>query len=502
MELIQIQNKVPPLAKPIMVQNLAREVGKAATPKPTPHTMTKAASGAIGGFMKQLLTPISNVTKSNGVQAAFPGLGTSSDNTIKPAQANPASMTQTAPIQAPSTQMSGTQSSGTQAPQTAQVRPATSLPTASNANQNAGYYGIERTQAPAASYTSATPTPQAGLIQSLLGLQGKVQPEVQNVAGQIRDLRTGLSNALYQNNTQAIPLEFMTGRAQALQNQEAQRESALTGYLGDLLKGYDSSAGMLGTAISASAPLAGNALGYVTPTGQPIGDTQSQGYTGLRNYSIAQNNIALGGDNQKAAQATASAIQNYRQGLDGLTKFMQANGINQQNIPAFNGPIRNWLSTIGNPGAGAAFNAYINDLQNFAGALIQQGVDLTPTGTEGQMLLTDPSNLSVDQLMTLGKVLDQLGMIRYTTAATQAQGAYNSATQPGSFYTGGMTPGYDTSPVVGTPNTNVAGFNPQNADPLAQWLGGAGMGAAANAGYGVSALGGAAATKIAEFLFR
>jgi hypothetical protein len=320
-----------------------------------------------------------------------------------------------------------------------------------------------------------------------LNLSNGVQPVVQNTAGQIRDLRTGLSNALYQNNTQPIPLEFMTGRAQALQNQEASRESALTGYLGDILKGYDTQSGMLNSAISASAPLAGNALGYVTPTGQPIGDTASQGFAGMTRYAQAQNNISQGNSFAQQAAPLAATLQQ----IDGLTprmtQFMTENGINTQSSPWVNQPMRAYMSQA-NPAAAQSLNAMFVELKTYMAQILGSS-GLNPTEVAADVNSFDPSNLTPDQLNVFVQNLKNLGMNRLAPLQQASQSAYGANYTGGSPYLGSAA---DTS----QPNANSP-MNPYySSNPGVQF--GAGLGV--QLANPVAAVGGALNT-FAKYIF-
>lgn len=237
----------------------------------------------------------------------------------------------------------------------------------------------------------------------------------------------------------------------AATNQQATTQTGFNeaGTLGTTAQGLVQSG--LGTAANLAYPMTLTPPQYlVSPTTgeSPSGASQSQGYQNYAQWQAAQGNVNIGQQNQQTAASLQGALKNYDVGNTSFVNFLSANGLNQQNVPFFNNPINSWIGTFQNPAAVTAVNDYVNDLQTFQGQLLQSGVDLTPTGTQGQLLQTNPLGLSIPELVSLGQVMQQLGQIRYTTASSQAQGAFNAASQPGNLYTGGGTSGYPQTPVV------------------------------------------------------
>jgi len=476
--------------QPLMVQNLAKQYGSAAStnkgfsnPAATPKAQ---AGGLIKGALNFMSKPFGQSAPpplkpvSNGVQAQFPGLGGKLEApTLPPTQVSGTSKAQTAPLAKASPQ-----------PQ------ASYTPTTTTMNPNQGYYGMEQSQTPgfnlpqsvdynagnsyaqpAPTYINAQQTPQAGLIQSLLNLQSRIQPSVQNAAGQIRDLRTSLANSLYQNNTQPIPIEFQQGRAGQMINQEASREAAANGYLQNLLSGYNAAAAPLNTAISASAPLAGNALGYVTPTGQTIGDTQSQGFAGMTRYAQAQNNISQGNTFAQQAAPLAATLQQIDLLTPRLTQFMTENNLNSQTSPWVNQPIKTYMAQA-NPAAVQSMNAMFVELKTYI-AQILGASGLNPTEVAADVNSFDPSLLHPSQLEPFITNVRNLGMNRLQPLQQASQQAY------GANYTGG-NPYLGAAADMSQPNANSTITPGYSSNPLVQFGAGAGI----QAGSTVAGIGG------------
>lgn len=125
--------------------------------------------------------------------------------------------------------------------------PAVNIPTASNGPASP----VNPTGTTGATGTPTIPLSYGGLIQQSLQ-QTQMTPEEQALKQKSASLKGELANQLGKTEMQAIPLEFITGQQQTLQNMAAQKESAIQEGIQSLQeqrgiasRAYDSAAGRL-----------------------------------------------------------------------------------------------------------------------------------------------------------------------------------------------------------------------------------------------------------------
>lgn len=433
-------------------------------PKAAPMTTQQAASTKLAtpttGLINQALaapkpmaTPtMTTAPASMGARSDFPTYSTPApSNTISPAQTfTPPKQTAPAPVTQPTNTTQnpnynimtsgfnsapqGTPVTTTQPQTQPQVQSQNTTPSTFAATQEP----TMNNNTPNATYTQAGPTPQAGIIQQLLNLQGQVQPQIQGVAGQIGDLKTQLATQLGANSQNPIPLEFQTGRANVLQNMESQKEAALQGQLQNIISGYNMQAGSLESAAGLSAPLV---MGLGQTAQAPTGGGANGGYIvspqqAAQNATYAgqvQNNIQQSSNFANQAAPLATTMKQIDALTPQITSFMSSVGLNPNTIPFANEAIQAYLART-NPAAIASLNAMVGDFKTYASQILGES-GLTPTAVTAITDSLDPSKMNGKDLAQFMQTITAIGNTRLAPLQGAATGA-QSANTNGQLYTG------------------------------------------------------------------
>lgn len=208
-----------------------------------------------------------------------------------------------------------------------------------NTNQNAPQGNNTPNKGTTAPSTDIT---QAGLIQQLMQLQQGLYPKAEKTASQISKLKQDLAKQLGNTYQNPIPLEFQTGRAGVLQNMAAQKEQALQGQLSNQIGIANAGAGMLNSAIGATAPTS-NIILRNPQTGEPIGNQN------LGNMAYQQGQIQEKGNlGAKNIQDSADLASGQNQ-VKGLNNFIQGNGVNPTDFVKVNDLINRISQQVGSP---------------------------------------------------------------------------------------------------------------------------------------------------------
>lgn len=124
---------------------------------------------------------------------------------------------------------------------------------------------------------------------------------------------------------------------------------------------------------------------------------------------------------QKQAFSVSQNLQQVDKIEPVLLNFLQTSGVNPFDAQVYNGPVKDYLSQIGNSGAAASWGAQMGELKNFTSQLIASGYGGTPTGAEAATLSQDPSNLSYKGLQTYLGTLKGLGNNRLSVLQKNIQ---------------------------------------------------------------------------------
>lgn len=283
--------------------------------------------------------------------------------------------------------------------------------------------------------------------------------------------RTNQAHGLAENAMNPIPLQFQQGRAQVLQNQYGQEQAALgaaynaaTAQQGQANTQQGLQQGAVTTALNATMPQMQFGMLTNPQTGEIVGGQGSnaqqlmgsslqkaqQMFANGSSFedAIAQSGLAQfgnlgssllssaimsgggGGYNPTAYNTQVGAnmqnlsntqIEAYKVGQNlqqvkalesVMLDYLQKSGVNPSEAQVYNGPINNYLSKIGNPGAAANWALQMGDLKNYTSQLMASGYGGTPTGAESAMINQDPSKLSYKDLKAYLETLSRLGSNR------------------------------------------------------------------------------------------
>lgn len=361
---------------------------------------------------------------------------------------------------------------------------------------------------------------QSGLIQKLMQLQQGLGPAAGKTAEQIANLKKDLATQLGNTYTNPIPLEFQTGRAGVLKNMEAQQESALQGQLQNQLGIANAGAGMINSAIGATAPVM--QFGQITnpQTGLPVSVGSYEGNYQLQNavsqavqlvrngaspndpnvqaliapfqlpgqslFNQAMQQVSSGTYNPTALGTQVSTNMNlgsqYQQQstemdtalkqIDAITplavNFMNKSGLNSSDSPLYNKPINDYVAKLGNTAAGVQGAAIINDIKKYASQVLAAGAGGIPTDVSNAMAAVDPGTLNAAQLQTYLATLKYLGQNQLSVLQSQKNSAYGNA---GGY--GGTSTGITNTVPIGAPNKSPGSGV---MSPAGQAAAGAGLG--------------------------
>lgn len=357
--------------------------------------------------------------------------------------------------------------------------------------------------------------------------------------------RTNQAKGLAENAMNPIPLQFQQGRAQVLQNQYGQEQAALgaaynaaTAQQGLANTQQGLQQGALTSAINATQPQMQFGMLTNPQTGEIIGGQGSNAQQLMSSSlqkaqqmfangatfedAIAQSGLAqfgnLGnsllssaimsgggagynptayntqvGTNQQNLSQTQTEAYKVSQNLQQVKSlenvmldYLQKSGLNPSQAQMYNGPINDYLSKIGNPGAAANWALQMGDLKNYTSQLMASGYGGTPTGAESALISQDPSKLSYKDLKAYLETLARLGSNRLNVLQ-QGVGQLGGT---GAGFSGNQAQQYNTVPVpaasTGAPGTGIT-------SPLGQYGAGLAAGTLPGLAGGVMQGGGIAA---------
>lgn len=361
-------------------------------------------------------------------------------------------------------------------------------------------------------------------IKDLQDLQAKYAGNTKNIASTAGFLTQQGGEQALQNSQYSTLLGAAQSRLQNALTQQGQQISASSaaGGLGNQSQGLQQSA--LGTAIGANAPVSQFGLLTNPTTGQIVGgngsnaqqlmNTSLQKAVQLYNSGAANFNDALsisglsqfgnlgnsllssalgnnsGGFNP-TSQATSVATNqsnlantigqgfSVNQGLQQIDAiqpviedFLKSSGVNPFDAQIYNGPVSDYLSSIGKSAVIPQWEAQMGDLRNFTSQLLSSGYGGTPTGVQESTLKQDPSNLSYAGMQAYLQTLKDLGGNRLNVL----QNTQNAL--GGTGYTGApATKVTSTKPVKAASGEVGTGIT----SPVAQYGAGLTLGAAGTA---------------------
>lgn len=354
---------------------------------------------------------------------------------------------------------------------------------------------------PNATYTQATPTPQAGLIQQLVN-QGQMTPEEVALRQKVGEVAQQAALQQAQLGTHATTLDMSTGRQNILANLAQNTQANLAAQIEAYAAQRGVSADVLKSAAGMSAPVTLSGGQYLaTPTGQQLGGGMQGGIANATKWAIAQQNMAQGQNYQGQAQELSNALQAMAPLGQKLTGFMTQTGLNPAETPILNQQINKIDSQL-HPDAVATMNAAISDIRSYAIQILGSQSGANPTDVTASVSSFDFGNFTPVQLNTLFKNLENMGTVRLSQAQSASQAGYvanltgggaaaqgMTAIDQGSLNTGGKTPSTDTNNVLkalggiglsaGGAIAGLAGdIAPMVGAGAAVGAGGAGLGAA------------------------
>jgi len=146
-----------------------------------------------------------------------------------------------------------------------------------------------------------------------------------------------------------------------------------------------------------------------------------------------------------------------------MLDYLQKSGVNPSQAQMYNGPINDYLSKIGNPGAAANWALQMGDLKNYTSQLMASGYGGTPTGAESALISQDPSKLSYKDLKAYLETLSRLGSNRLNVLQ-QGVGQLGGTS---AGFSGNQAQQYNSVPVpapsTGAPGTGITSQSGQFA---------------------------------------
>lgn len=124
------------------------------------------------------------------------------------------------------------------------------------------------------------------------------------------------------------------------------------------------------------------------------------------------------GKQQTYADTVERSFNTANENLTAITSFMEANGINQSNIPIINQAQNKVKAQTLDPGAVAAFQAAITGLRSEYAQVLSRGGEVTE-GERSKAAALIPDNLSPSQLQQVSKVLNTEGANAIASAKAQ-----------------------------------------------------------------------------------
>lgn len=388
---------------------------------------------------------------------------------------------------------------------------------------------------PQAQATSTGPdVSNTGLLTSLASQGAKTGTEYQALNQKLIDLKDKLAKSkadqaasVAATKSEAIPIEFQTGRANVLSDKYRAEQQAIA----DEMSSVSNQLGAANTQQGLQQQATSTALGYTQPqfqfgmltnpqTGQIVGGGGStasgvmqsalqnaynmyrngasvgdiMATSGLDTFGVLGKNALInmingGGSNfnptayntqvgtnmqnlaqtQQQAYQTNLALEQIKQLSPMVTNFLSKSGMNPYDAQIYNGPVNDYIAKVGGSGKAAQWAAQMTELKNYTSGLIASGYAGTPTGNEAMTLSQDPSKLSYKDLQAYLKTLEDLGANRQYVLQSQLRNVGGT----GVGYTGSQA-----SPVssTGVATPGVTGFGTGITSPGGQFAAGAALG--------------------------
>ncbi len=279
-------------------------------------------------------------------------------------------------------------------------------------------------------------TQEGGLIQQLLRAAQMSDAE-QALRQQSGNLQTQLAEKLGQNAQNPIPLEFQTGRAQALQNMASQKQSALESQIQSYAQQRGISGDVLGKLMQQIAP--GTSM-YDLTTGKTLAGLGGAGQNGMdayRTWANTQFNTQQGQQLGAKFMQMKTALDQTDKSFELLKSTAAKTGINPTPFPTLNAFLQQLTSQFGGEsGEVAAFQESLNAFSQGVGALLNSGA-FTPTEIGAFNAQMSPSNLSPANMQVLYDTIRKTAESRMNPLLDQAK-AYEQG--GGSSVIGGQQP--------------------------------------------------------------
>lgn len=177
------------------------------------------------------------------------------------------------------------------------------------------------------------------------------------------------------------------------------------------------------------------------------------GYNPTSANAQAHTNTALGSATQQQAFNLGTALKLLDNYAPIAVNFLNQSGINPTNSPVWNGPIKNYIASLGNPAATTQMDSIMNDIKSVAAQIIANKTPGTPTSTTEMTAAQDPSLLSGAQLTSVLDTWKTMGQATSNALESQKTGAYGNS----GGYTGTPTNPTPTTAPVATPNNGFGG---------------------------------------------
>lgn len=131
--------------------------------------------------------------------------------------------------------------------------------------------------------------------------------------------------------------------------------------------------------------------------------------------AVSNNNASQAAQYKQSAVDLSTGLQNLQNAGSQAQSFLQANSLlNPNGTPAVNGAISSYIAQKA-PGAVAAYNSIIAEIQKFQSQIQASTAGTTPTAQTQAVLSTDPRNLSADELGPFLQTLQQSGQNQLST---------------------------------------------------------------------------------------
>ena len=294
--------------------------------------------------------------------------------------------------------------------------------------------------------TTPTTTPTSpgndygGLIQQLIALQNEYSPLMAASAQKLADIQQGTQTSLQNTYTNPDELETMTGRAGMIQQIGAERAQVEQQKLTNLQGQLSQRAGILGTAMGASAPVSGAAFFRDPVTGELKVGSGAGGGIGAAGAITGQLSMAQALPQQKANLANAAGLK------DSINNLVTTSGINPSQFTDINNITQFLYGKVADPRYQTLSNAVSQYVQTIAPIV---GVDV--------------NTIAANILGSGGKIMDVLNNLqamannKIITNENAVNGTNNPLNTTPTFTSGTNT---ITGGTGGTIKTNYGDINP------------------------------------------